>query len=124
MRKLSMLIACIAMGTIVAGCSEEMGTLRAATKHLRADEVKAIEFTGSGSSADLGQAFSAGLPWVAINLSDYSMSINYEGSSAHAQFTRTEPREGDNASGPVAFREGYYEFYGPKADQYVSGTCP
>ena len=122
MRKLSMLAAAIAAGAILAGCSEEPSTLAAATQHLRAGEVVAIEFTGSGSTAELGQAFGAGMPWLAFDISNYSMTINYEGPSAHTHFTRTEPMEGDNAPEPTAFRKGYYGFRGPTADQYVSGT--
>ena len=122
MRKLSMLAAAIATGAILAGCSDEPGTLAAATQHLRAGEVAAIEFTGSGSTAELGQPFSAGMPWPAFDISNYSMTINYEGPSAHTYFTRTEPMEGDNVPEPTAFRKGYYGFRGPTADQNVSGT--
>ncbi len=113
MRKLMIATIAIATSAAAVGCARQPGTLEAAREALGADELRSIEFSGSGRWFQFGQSPSPTLPWPQFDVSSYTTTINYEMPAARVQMTRQQTVEPGRARpAPVPQRP----------DQYVSGT--
>ena len=69
------LILSIALSIAVAfsACARtEPGTLQAAAETLRANDLKSIEYSGTGKWFQFGQAPNPTLPWPAFNVSQFT----------------------------------------------------
>jgi glyoxylase-like metal-dependent hydrolase (beta-lactamase superfamily II) len=97
-----------------ASCGQQAGTLQAAANTLKAADIKAIEFSGTGKYYQFGQAPSPTLPWPPFDVSAYTASINYETPAARIQMTRKQVVE------PERVRPAPVE---QKVDQYISGAA-
>jgi glyoxylase-like metal-dependent hydrolase (beta-lactamase superfamily II) len=81
----------VAVLTSLAACApEETGTLAAATRVLGANEMRSIEYTGTGKWFQFGQAPNPTLPWPPFDVSNFQASINYETSIGRVQMTRKQ----------------------------------
>src|SRR3989442_13172781 len=74
---------------------QEAGTLQAANAALGANELKSIEYSGTGKWFQFGQAPNPTLPWPAFNVSSFTASINYETPAARVQMERIQVVEPD-----------------------------
>jgi len=74
----------------VSCARQEAGTLQAATQALGANELKSIEYSGTGKWFQFGQAPSPMLPWPAFDVSSYTATVNYEAPAARVQMVRTQ----------------------------------
>jgi glyoxylase-like metal-dependent hydrolase (beta-lactamase superfamily II) len=96
-----------------AGCSSApKHGLQAASEASGADNVKAIEFTGTGRWYQFGQAPNPDLAWPQFDVKDFKADINYDNASARVQITRSQTVE------PGRLRPAPAE---QKVVQYVSG---
>jgi glyoxylase-like metal-dependent hydrolase (beta-lactamase superfamily II) len=91
---------------VCTACSrEEAGTLQAAMSALDVDEVRSIEYSGTGKWFQFGQAPSPSLPWPAFDVSTFKASIDYETPAAQVQMERLQVVEPNRARpAPVAQR--------------------
>ena len=91
MRRLTTLaiVAVIAAG--LAGCAGEApGTLTASQAALATNEMRSIEYSGTGKWFQFGQAPNPTLPWPQFDVSSYTAAINYETPAARVQMTRKQ----------------------------------
>ncbi|TAK64938.1 MBL fold metallo-hydrolase [Methylobacter sp.] len=97
-----------------AGCSSlPTQGLQAASDASGTDNIKAIEFSGTGRWYQFGQAPNPGSPWPPFELKNYTADINYDTASAKVQITRSQIVE------PGRLRPAPVE---QKVEQYVSGN--
>ena len=69
--------------TVVANASKAMGV----------DNLKSIQYTGTGWNAGVGQSFSPADDWPRIDITAYTRTIDYEARTSYEDLTR---RQGDN----------------------------
>jgi len=93
MRRLTALVVGSAIALAFAGCSQPAGTLQAAADALGAANVKSIEYSGSGTWFQFGQAASPTLPWPRFDVSSFTAAINYDTPSARVEMTRKQTVE-------------------------------
>jgi glyoxylase-like metal-dependent hydrolase (beta-lactamase superfamily II) len=74
----------------MACAPQEKGTLRAAAQALGANDLKSIEYSGTGKWFQFGQAPSPVLPWPAFDVSSFKASINYDTPAARVQMVRLQ----------------------------------
>jgi glyoxylase-like metal-dependent hydrolase (beta-lactamase superfamily II) len=89
-RKLRVLLSLATLLALVACAQQEKGTLPAAAQALGANELKSIEYSGTGKWFQFGQAPSPTLPWPAFNVTSYTASVNYETPAARVQMVRSQ----------------------------------
>jgi glyoxylase-like metal-dependent hydrolase (beta-lactamase superfamily II) len=92
-RKVTALLGLTIFLTSAACAPQEKGTLQAAAQALRADEVKSIEYSGTGKWFQFGQSPSPVLPWPAFDVSGFTASINYVTPAARVQMVRSQTVE-------------------------------
>ncbi len=94
-RKLCVATALLAL--IVAGDSlraqDARSVLQAAVKAMGADNVRTIQYSGTGWNAGLGQSFSPEADWPPLEVTRYARTIDYNARSSREEFTR---RQGNN----------------------------
>lgn len=91
MQKLSFTVIAVVAAAALSACArEEPGTLQAATAALGANEVRSIEYSGTGKWFQFGQAPNPTLPWPAFDVSSFTASINYETPAARVQMERIQ----------------------------------
>ncbi len=74
-----------------SGCTgEEAFTLDHATRALRSNEARTIEYSGTGRGYQFSQAPSAGGPWPAFDVSHFAAALNYETPAARVEMTRLQ----------------------------------
>jgi glyoxylase-like metal-dependent hydrolase (beta-lactamase superfamily II) len=112
MRTVTVLVLGLAAAVSTA-CGPRAGSLEAATAALGANNVRSVEFAGSGKWYQFGQAPNPTLPWPQFDVSAYTSSINYETPAARVQMTRSQTVE------PGRVRPAPVE---QRPDQYVSGA--
>ena len=89
MAKILLLAFGVAIVVSVGACApEESGTLRAAAAALGTNELRSIEYAGTGKWFQFGQAPSPMLPWPAFDVSSFTARINYETPAAQVQMER------------------------------------
>src|SRR5688572_14559530 len=80
---------------------------------LDVNEVRSIEYSGTGKWFQFGQAPSPALPWPAFDVSSFKASIDYETPAAQVQMERLQVVEPNRARpAPVP----------PRPGQFVRGT--
>ena len=98
MHKLIVVSLGLSIAVSFGACArQEAGTLQAATAALGANELKSIEYSGTGKWFQFGQAPNPTLPWPAFNVSSFTASINYETPAARVQMERIQVVEPDRA---------------------------
>jgi glyoxylase-like metal-dependent hydrolase (beta-lactamase superfamily II) len=90
-RNLAVLMSAIVMAVASARCARQgSGTLEAATEALGANNVRSIEYSGTGQWFQFGQAPNPTLPWPAFDVSNFVASINYDTPAARVQMVRSQ----------------------------------
>src|SRR5262245_6672914 len=81
---------------LAATAQDAQLTLEGVAKALGADQVKSIEYTGSGAMFAVGQSTRPGAPWPRFNFKSYTRAINYETASLREDMviTRVDARGG------------------------------
>jgi glyoxylase-like metal-dependent hydrolase (beta-lactamase superfamily II) len=93
-RRLSALIAILALTTVTAPAQDARGVLQAAAKNMGADTLRTIEITGTGMNAAVGQSYAPGTDWPRFEITSYTKIIDYDNRASREQLTR---RQGTNA---------------------------
>ena len=88
-----------AISALSAACTaqQQPGTLQAASEALGANQVRSIEYSGTGKWFQFGQAPNPTLPWPAFNVTSYTSSIDYDAPAARVQMERIQIVEPDRA---------------------------
>jgi glyoxylase-like metal-dependent hydrolase (beta-lactamase superfamily II) len=89
-RKLTVLLSLATLLASVACAPQDKGTLQAAARALGANELKSIEYSGTGKWFQFGQAPSPVLPWPAFEVSSFTATVNYETPAARVEMVRTQ----------------------------------
>ncbi|MES1195478.1 MAG: hypothetical protein ABUL58_00845, partial [Steroidobacter sp.] len=103
----------LAGAVMLAGCGRSPGSLEAAAEALNVNQVKTVEFSGTGKWYQFGQAPAPTLAWPAFEVSNYQADINYDTASERVQITRKQIVEPDRQR-PTPVEQ--------KPDQYVAGN--
>lgn len=104
----------LAVALAGVGCSGlPTQNLQAASDILGADNIKSIEFSGTGRWYQFGQAPNPDLPWPPFDVKNYTATINYAAASAKVQIVRSQVVE------PGRVRPAPVE---QRVEQYVSGN--
>src|SRR5881397_2403818 len=94
-RKLCLVAVLLAL--IVAGDSlraqDARSVLQAAVKAMGADNVRTIQYSGTGWNAGVGQSFSPEADWPRFEVTRYARTIDYNARYSREEFTR---RQGNN----------------------------
>lgn len=113
MNRMSILAIAVVAGAVSAACGPSAGSLDAANQSLGVAQVNSIEFSGTGTWFQFGQAANPTLPWPQFDVSAYKATVNYQTPAARVQITRRQTIEaGRVRPAPVEQR----------VDQHVSGT--
>ena len=113
MRKLFTLALALLIVGPSLGCGPQPGTLDAARAALGVDQLRSIEFSGTGRWFQFGQAPSPTLPWPQFDVSRYAATIDYQAPAARIQMTRIQTVD------PGRLRPAPVE---QRVDQNISGT--
>jgi len=114
MHRVIVLLLVVSTGTLAAACAQQQpGTLQAAAAALGANELKSIEYSGTGKWFQFGQAPNPTLPWPAFDVTSFSTRINYDTPSARVQMERIQVIE-PNRARPAPVQQ--------RPVQVVSGT--
>jgi glyoxylase-like metal-dependent hydrolase (beta-lactamase superfamily II) len=81
------------------GGQDPKTVIGSATKALGADNLKTIEFSGSGSDYALGQNPSPNSPWPRFNDKTYSRAIDFEAPASRMQRVRTQAENPPHGGG-------------------------
>ena len=113
MRKLLLLANALLILVPSIGCGPQPGTLEAARAAFGVDQLRSIEFSGTGRWFQFGQAPSPTLPWPQFEVSRYNATIDYQAPAARVQMTRIQTVE------PGRLRPAPVE---QRVDQNLNGT--
>src|SRR6266545_1662824 len=98
MHRLLVLFLGLSIAAAAGACAQQQpGTLQAATAALGANELKSIEYSGTGKWFQFGQAPNPTLPWPAFDVTGFTAAINYEDPAARVQMERIQVVEADRA---------------------------
>ncbi len=75
---LATMAAVMTCATPAANAQDAKAVLSAATKAMGADNLKSIQFSGSGTEYAFGQAFNPGSPWPGFADKTYTRTINFD----------------------------------------------
>jgi glyoxylase-like metal-dependent hydrolase (beta-lactamase superfamily II) len=84
-------VAILAAAFVASPAAQQPNPLSAAASALGADKVKSIQFTGSGASYTVGQAYGADGPWPKLDVKSYTASIDYDAGRMRVEAVRTAP---------------------------------
>lgn len=108
-KKMAALSAAVALTSVLAGCTHKGDSLQSAAKQLGVNDIKTLEFSGTGRWYQFGQAPNPSSPWPPFDVSNYSAVINYETPAAHIQIVRKQVIEaGRERPAPVEQRPDQY----------------
>ena len=96
-----------------AACSQQTPLQKAAAL-LNVDNVKTVQFVGSGKNFSVGQNYTSSDPWPPVTVKSYTGLINYETNSARVELVRE--------MGAVMPRGGGAPFFGEQRQVQVV-TC-
>ncbi|MFN2446121.1 MAG: MBL fold metallo-hydrolase [Vicinamibacterales bacterium] len=103
MHKLAIVSLSFSIAVSSGACArqqQEAGTLQAAAAALGTNELRSIEYSGSGKWFQFGQAPDPAGPWPAFNVSSFTASINFEAPAARVQMERIQVVEPDRTRPP------------------------
>jgi glyoxylase-like metal-dependent hydrolase (beta-lactamase superfamily II) len=98
MRSLAILSAAIVLAFAPDVSPQQLDALKSAADALGVNQIKTLEFTGSGATFSVGQNFEPNDPWPRVSLKRYTALINYETGGMRQELLRemgpTMPRGG------------------------------
>ena len=89
----------IALWCWAAGAQDAKSVIGDASKALGADNLKTIEFSGSGSDFTLGQAPAPNTPWPRFNDKTYTRVIDFDAPASRMQRVRTQAENPPHGGG-------------------------
>jgi len=89
-KKWLVLFSLVTLLAWAAGTPDRQSVITSATKALGADNLKTIQFSGSGADFVLGQAAAPNVPWPKFNDKTYTRTINLETPASSLQRVRTQ----------------------------------
>src|SRR5205085_2040832 len=89
----------IALWCWAAGAQDAKSVIGDASKALGADNLKTIEFSGSGSDFTLGQAPAPNTPWPRFNDKTYTRVINFDAPASRMQRVRMQAENPPHGGG-------------------------
>jgi glyoxylase-like metal-dependent hydrolase (beta-lactamase superfamily II) len=95
-RKLCLIAALLALIVVMRTslpAQDARGVLQAAVKAMGADNVKTVQYSGTGWNAAVGQSFSPQDDWPRFEVTRYTRTIDYDAKSSREELTR---RQGNN----------------------------
>ena len=114
MHRLIVLCLGLSIAASVGACAQQQpGTRQAAAAALGANDLKSIEYSGTGKWFQFGQAPNPTLPWPAFEVTGFTARINYDTPSARVQMERIQVVE-PNRARPAPVQQ--------RPVQVVSGT--
>lgn len=115
MRRVMALTAAGVLALASIPLAQQAGAIQAAAGALGAENIRTLQYTGSGRQFSVGQPPTATEPWPPVELRNFSASIDYETGSQRLELLRF--------MGPVMPRGGGAPFSGEQRQvQVVSGT--
>ena len=90
MKTLLLMFACVTSLSWADSAPDAKTTISAATKALGADNLKTLEFYGSGYDFAIGQAPNPSSPWPRFNDKSYLRSIDFQAPASRMQRVRTQ----------------------------------
>ena len=90
MKTLLLMFACVTSLSWAGSAPDAKTTISAATKALGADNLKTLEFYGSGYDFAIGQAPNPSSPWPRFNDKSYLRSIDFQAPASRMQRVRTQ----------------------------------
>src|SRR5215471_10645481 len=85
--------------TYAAGGPDAKNAIAGATKALGAENLKTIQFSGSGYDFAIGQAPNASSPWPRFNDKTYTRVINFDAPASRMQRIRTQAENPPHGGG-------------------------
>src|SRR5687768_8772662 len=81
----------IALAFITIPSAQQTDPLKSAASTLGADKINSLQFTASGSSFTVGQAYEAGGPWPRLNVDSYTGIFDYDAGRMRLEIARSVP---------------------------------
>ena len=85
------LIGALLLSTTVSFAQDVASTLDAAAQAMGVTNLTSIEYKGSGSANEFGQAINAHAPWPQLSVKSYTADINYSTSAWRQEIYRVQP---------------------------------
>src|SRR5438046_7661591 len=94
-------VVLVALGSMAATAQDAKAVIANASKAMGADNLKTIQYSGSGTESSFGQAFDTHSGWPGFELKTYTRTINFETPAwqiqrvcrqSHGQLETTEAR--------------------------------
>src|SRR5579863_7928043 len=70
--------------------SDAKAVIAAVEKAMGGADLKSLQYSGIGSSANLGQGVNPSSPWPRFDITSYTRTINYADSSSREELTRIQ----------------------------------
>jgi glyoxylase-like metal-dependent hydrolase (beta-lactamase superfamily II) len=127
------IVVCLGLSIAVSSSActrQEAGTLEAAVDALGANELKSIEYSGTGKWFQFGQAPNPTVPWPAFNVTAFTASIDYQTPAARVQMERIQVVEPDRVrpapvqQRPVQVVSGTHAWNIASPPGAAAGTAP
>jgi len=99
MRRLSFLVALIALTAGTASAQDARTVLQTSLKAMGGENLKTIQWTAAGWASDMGQTYGLAEDWPHYEVADYTRVIDYDAKSSREDFTRKQgsyPLQGRN----------------------------
>ena len=135
-------VASVLIALVVAGDSlraqDARGVLQAAVKAMGADNVRTIQYSGTGWNAGVGQSFSPQDDWPRFEVTRYTRTIDYNARYSREEVTRRQgnnpprggggtPLQGEQQQDFLVSGNYAWNMNGqnpvPQPGQYLAGIC-
>jgi len=115
-RNFAVALALVIVMSRAVSAQDVKTVLNNASKAMGAQNLKSIQFSGSGSTFAVGQALNPNVGWPRFNADSYTYTVDYESASARQEMVRSQalnPPLGGGAQPAIGHQRGI---------QYVSGN--
>lgn len=102
MRTMKALIAGLALAVSVSGCSRPSGAAAAADA-MGATSLNSIQFSGNGTNAAFGQAYTPGGPWPRFEVKAYTAAVDYQTPAMRVEMLRAQGEHPPRGGGAQPF---------------------
>jgi hypothetical protein len=89
-RRLSVLVAFLALSVGAASAQDARSVLQSASKAMGAANLKTIQYSGAGWDASVGQSYNLTGDWPRFEVSSFSRTIDYDTKALREERTRRQ----------------------------------
>ena len=89
-RRLSILVAFLALIVGTASAQEARSILQSAAKAMAAANLKTIQYSGAGWDTSVGQSYNLTSDWPRFEVSSFARTIDYDAKSLREERTRRQ----------------------------------